>query len=519
MTEATKKRLPSYGVLVAITALVCAVAWLSYRSGLVPFWLRSEEYGHAPLVLGVLAYLIYTWRHSLPRKLPSPLRVAAAATVPLLLALLGAIAGIAQLEMYALWAFGVVTIYAVGGWPLLRVLTIPALIAFMVIPLPNAIEVALTARLQLISSELGVWFIRLFGGVVHLQGNIIDMGSVQLLVAEACAGLRYLYPLMSLGAIGGYLLNAPVWARLFVFSATVPITVLLNSFRIGVTGVLVEHWGTAHTEGFLHFFEGWVVFVLALIILVALAWLMIRLLPGKQSLIQAIDLGPPRVPVRDIGGPRAALRAPAVSVLAAVTVVAVAAAQLLMVRGEIIPERYPLAEFPIQIGDWSAHEYRLPQLVEEVAGASDYYYADYSRSGASGINLYVSYYETQRGGKIPHSPRVCIPGDGWDIVSHRRVTLTDESGETFWANRLLTEKGDRQVLAYYWLKQGQRMYHRETLARLDLVRFSALERRTDGALIRLVADVDPNRSVDVIDAKLGRFAHELTGVLPGFVPD
>lgn len=520
MTEATRKEWPSRSALLAIALLVGAMAWLAYHSGLISFWLRSEEYGHAPLVLAVLAYLVYTWRHDLPRAVPPSWRVALAAIAPLLVLLLGALAGIVQLEMYALWAFGVVAIYAFGGWPLVRALAIPALIAFMVIPLPNPVEVALTARLQLISSELGVWFIRLFGGVVHLQGNIIDMGSVQLLVAEACVGLRYLYPLMSLGAIGAYLLNVPLWARLILFLSTIPITLLLNSFRIGVTGILVEHWGTAHTEGFLHFFEGWVVFVLALLMLVGLAWITVKLLPGSKGLFQAMDFGPPRAAETDrVGGDAVALRASPVAALAIVAIVASAMAQLLALREEVIPERYPLAEFPVQIGDWWAREYRLPALVEAVAGATDYYYADYAQPGDSGINLYVSYYETQRGGKIPHSPRVCIPGDGWEIVSHRRVTLTDHGGEPFRVNRLITAKGDQTMLAYYWLKQGERMYHRETVARLDLLRFSALERRTDGALVRLVADVDADGGMEVVEARLRHFARELTAVLPRYVPD
>jgi len=63
------------------------------------------------------------------------------------------------------------------------------------------------------------------------------------------------------------------------------------------------------------------------------------------------------------------------------------------------------------------------------------------------------------------------------------------------------------------------MYHREMVARLDLLRFSALERRTDGALVRLVADVGAEGGMETVDARLRHFARELTAVLPRYVPD
>ncbi len=100
-------------------------------------------------------------------------------------------------------------IYASGGFSLLKALAVPLLIDLLIIPLPYGIELALRGSLQLVSSEIGVWFIRQLGGVVYLQGNVIDMGSIKLLVDEACSGLRYLYPRMGLGAIAAYLFSAP----------------------------------------------------------------------------------------------------------------------------------------------------------------------------------------------------------------------------------------------------------------------------------------------------------------------
>ena len=107
----------------------------------------------------------------------------------------------------------------------------------------------LSFRLQLISSELGVFFIRLFQVPVYLEGNVIDLGTYKLQVVEACSGLRYLYPLLSLGFLAAYLFQAPLWQRVVVFLSTIPITIVMNSFRIGMVGVLVDRWGPNKRTG------------------------------------------------------------------------------------------------------------------------------------------------------------------------------------------------------------------------------------------------------------------------------
>ena len=116
-------------------------------------------------------------------------------------------------------------------------------------------------QLQLLSSQLGVAFIRLFHIPVFLEGNVIDLGVYKLQVVDACSGLRYLYPMMSLGFLAAYLFQAPLWQRAIVFLSTIPITIAMNSLRIGLVGILVDHFGPQDADGFLHMFEGWIIFI------------------------------------------------------------------------------------------------------------------------------------------------------------------------------------------------------------------------------------------------------------------
>src|SRR5581483_3720741 len=145
------------------------------------------------------------------------------------------------------------------------------------IPLPYFINAGVSLELQLVSSRLGVAFIRLFDVPVYLEGNLIDLGTYKLQVVEACSGLRYLFPLFSLSFLAAYLFQAPIWQRAVVLFSSIPITIAMNGLRIGIIGVTVDRWGTLLAEGVLHFFEGWVIFVASALLLLAELFLLARI--------------------------------------------------------------------------------------------------------------------------------------------------------------------------------------------------------------------------------------------------
>jgi len=184
-------------------------------------------------------------------------------------------------------------ILALLGWRAFKIIWAPLVILLFMIPLPNFIYQGLSGQAQLISSKLGVSIIRLCDISVLLEGNVIDLGSYKLQVAEACSGLRYLFPLMSLGFIAAYLFNGAFWKRLMIFISTIPITILMNSFRIGVIGVLVDRWGISMAEGFLHDFEGWVIFMACTGVLIAEMWALAKIGKNPRSLAEVFQLNFP----------------------------------------------------------------------------------------------------------------------------------------------------------------------------------------------------------------------------------
>ena len=265
--------------LVVLAAFILLI--LAFKEGLqylLVRWDTQEEYSHGYLIPLVTAYLIWQRKDLLKTLEFKP------TWFPVIFVGIGiAVSAIGEISaIYVLIHFSLIVIilamaWALMGWHAFKYVMIPLGLLGFAIPLPYFLEAALTADLQIISSNLGVAFIRLFGIPVYAEGNVIDLGVYQLQVVEACSGLRYLYPLMGVGFIVVYLYQVEFWKRALVFLSTIPVTILMNSFRIGVIGVLVDNWGIGMAEGFLHYFEGWIIFIACLSILVAEMWLLIKL--------------------------------------------------------------------------------------------------------------------------------------------------------------------------------------------------------------------------------------------------
>jgi exosortase len=153
------------------------------------------------------------------------------------------------------------------GWTFFHAVLFPWAFLFLMIPIPNLILQQITFPLQLLASRLATGMLDLVGVPVLRQGNVIVLASMPLDVAEACSGIRSLLTLLTLAIIYGYLMEKRIWVRIVLAISAVPIAVAANSFRIFGTGMLVQYWDPDKAEGFFHTFEGWLIFVAALIML------------------------------------------------------------------------------------------------------------------------------------------------------------------------------------------------------------------------------------------------------------
>jgi len=497
------------------------VFWIGIVS-LSAAW-STPEYSHGPLIPIISLYLFLRELRNMPP--PNPVihdrwPGVAVIAVALAIAILGNLTRIPDIVTYAMiiWTGGVML--TVFGWQRGKYHQLPVIHLVFMLPLPQFIYWKLTIFLQWVSSELGVWFVQLAGVSVFIEGNVIDLGVYKLQVAEACSGLRYLFPILSFSYLFALLYRGPVWHKAVLMLSAAPLTVLMNSIRIGVIGVLVNHNGIEQAEGFMHFFEGWIIFLFCVAILFLMAIGLQRLTSDPKPFAETIDLdtdgfGP--VALRIFG-----IKASVALAAAAILTLAVSTAWALRPASDVQPvERDPFVLYPRQLGPWSGATTSLDPQVEQTLGASDYLNASYiDRESGDFVNMFVAFYNKQTEGDGIHSPEVCLPVGGWEIFSLEpyEVNPGDTPYGSFTVNRAVIQKELSKQLVYYWFEQRGKRIVNDFRAKMSVMQDGFTMGRTDGALVRFVTPILPGETEADADARLQRFMEPSLNRLPRFVP-
>jgi exosortase D (VPLPA-CTERM-specific) len=520
-TNATVWRLPPGLMLVALGAgLLCIWPFWNGLTQMWQFWIDFPEYSHCLLIPLVAAFLIWQQKDRLER-----LQFAGSWWGVALVLLGGGLLAMGQLgTVYTLvqYAFLIALdglVLSFLGWAAFRLIAVPLLILWFMIPLPAFIFFNLSASLQLLSSQIGVAVIRLFDVSVFLEGNVIDLGGYKLQVADACSGLRYLFPLMTLGFLMAYFYKGARWKRILVFLSSMPITVIMNSLRIGIIGVTVDRWGVAMAEGFLHEFQGWMVFMISA-----------ALMMGEIAVLNAVgretgtwrQLFGVEFPARTPSGAGVReRRLPASFLGASLLLAGFAVASTVVPRPvETTPARAPFIQFPMTLGDWRGQRQSLEAVFTDQLQMDDYVLADFANGAGAQVNFYVSWYNSQRKGEAVHSPRACLPGGGWQTQSFTQQDLPGVSvaGVPLRVNRAVVELGNQRQVVYYWFQQRGRIIDNEFAVKWYLFWDALTRHRSDGAMVRLIAPLSAASSEAEADHRLIEFATRIAPILPQYVP-
>lgn len=517
-----------------LVSSVAVVAFLGYLYAdslefLFSRWFGSDDYSHGVFVPLIAGFLIWQSRRQLshlPRK--QSWWGLAVIGLGLLVYVVGELSTLFLVLHISLWIVLVGLAMTLVGIHGTKVIAFPLGYLLTAIPLPTFFYANLASQLQLWSSSLGVWCLQLVGVMAFREGNVIDLGPVQLQVVEACSGIRYLLPLTSLALLCAYVFEAKLWKRLVLVLSAIPISVFINGFRIGMIGVLVELHGKGAAEGFFHLFEGWVIFMVSFgLLILEMAWLgRLGTEESRKSLRELVQWrnkegeavandGVNLLPTR--------IFSPGPAYLCSVALFAPWAlfGTVLMDREERPPTRAAFVDFPMEINGWQGQPFPLEQRYIDVLRFDDYVLADYRSGAQQQVNLYVAYYRSQRKGQSAHSPQSCLPGDGWEIASLTQAEWPSSESTTqpLRANRAVIQKGDQKQIVLYWFKQRERKITSEYLVKWYLLWDAFSRQRTDGALVRLAALVRPGESETAVDQRLQGFATAVEGELTKFVPD
>jgi exosortase len=234
-------------------------------------WWNDPEAGHGLLLAPLAGWL--AWRRGLaPSRTPNPVLGSALLLGAVVLRYLGGLAAeLFTMRFSIVLALAGATVFA-WGFGQLRRWWLPAALLALSVPIPTLVTNALALPLQFRASSMGATLLAWRHVPVELAGNVINLPGRRLFVTEACSGLRSLTALLSLGVLIGGLWLRSVPSRLLLIALAIPVAIAVNAVRVFLTGFLVYFVDPALGEGFMHLTEGWLLFVVAFVILGGAAW-------------------------------------------------------------------------------------------------------------------------------------------------------------------------------------------------------------------------------------------------------
>jgi exosortase len=270
----SKNSLPWTGI--AWFGVLLIACYAPILRSLVRQWNNDPDMGHGFFVPLIAGFIIWQRREELAAIQPEPnwwgLVVVAWGGLQLMLATLGAELFTARMS-FVVTLIGVV--WTLGGTVMLKKLAFPLFLLFFMLPIPAVIYSAATFKLQILASQLADGALTVLSIPVLREGNVLELPNQRLSVVDACSGIRSLLSLTFLSLVYGYFFERKTWVRVVLFFSTIPIAIIANASRVTMTGIITQVKPEL-AEGFFHEAEGWVIFMVALGILIVWHQMLMR---------------------------------------------------------------------------------------------------------------------------------------------------------------------------------------------------------------------------------------------------
>jgi len=265
-------------VLLAWFAALLILTFAPTLKDLVFEWIDNEDMGHGFFVPLVSGYIIWLLRD----QLKFPAKPCFAGLLLVLYAGFQYFAAVLGVELFLartafVFCLTGMALY-LAGWENFKILRFPLFLLLFMVPLPAIIFSQITFPLQIFASQVAEVTLGLLGIPVLREGNILELPSQRLSVVEACSGIRSLISLSFLSLVYGYFFDQRPWMKWALWALIIPIAVIANAARVTTTGILSE-MNPELAKGFFHTAEGWIIFAVAMVMLIgvhALLSLIIR---------------------------------------------------------------------------------------------------------------------------------------------------------------------------------------------------------------------------------------------------
>ncbi len=267
-----------------LAACVAAAIYAPILSSMVRVWKLDANYSHGFLIVPLAIHFAWAKKKKLLR---APLSHSGWGIAALLIATLLLSFGRLGIELMSMRMAFVLTLIGlvllILGKEVFRILVFPLFFLFLMIPLPQSIVNIVAFPLQLFAAQMAVAVMQTAGIPTLLEGNIIHLATTQLFVAEACSGLRSLMALITLGIVFAYFFRKNPWERAVLVASTIPIAILVNAFRVALTGFLTYYVDPKFAEGAIHEWQGLFTFGIAFACLLGEAWLLEKITSQRSA--------------------------------------------------------------------------------------------------------------------------------------------------------------------------------------------------------------------------------------------
>lgn len=498
--------------LISCVCVLVASCFLAYRGtlkGLVSVWYTDEDYSYGFLIPLIAGYLVWDRRAAFKSALISSNWVGGALFFLFLLVSTYGILGSSPSAVRPAFPFVLLAIVLFCfGLSIFKVLFLPIFFLIFMVPLPTTVQTNIGVPLKLLSTKLGSGLLGVFGVSAFVQGNVIDLGNIQLQVVDACSGLRYIFPLLALGVLAACFSEKTQWKRAVIILLTIPVAVITNGVRIGATGILAQKYGSSVAEGFFHGFSGWLIFMFAFVLII-LSVVLLKMIRGGDPKPGILSRLIERILNKGESG-RSVI--PSIICICALLLVS----GISQATGAL--PRLTLKEgfsgFPMTIGQWSGEPDRMDSNMVALSGAEEALSAKYMGPDGKAVFLYIGYRGSpfMENENFFHSPNVCLPSQGWNTLQlNKRIIQKVSRLGLIQATEMVIENMNARQLVDYWFQTKNNTSDNVNINRFQLTLHALKHDNTYDLFIRPITPIYPNESVKDAEVRMDRFCREMTG--------
>lgn len=349
-------------------------------------------------------------------------------------------------------------IFAQLGWRYLLAVKFALFFALLAIPIPARINEPLQAFLQNITTTIAHQAISLIGIPVVRNGFVLSLPNGQLGVVEACSGIRSLTALTAIAVLMAFIKGFGFLRGGLMLVLSIPVIILVNSFRVFLTGMIQELIGPKWIEGWPHEVLGYSMIFLGL----GMIWLISEVIIHYSKRFETSQPATHNTQATAAQANSAQTNAGAwvAAVLLCLTVAGgiFALSQPSIVKSALTSESSQIESVSMKIGNWNGVEIPVPQSMRNQLQDDKIFNRIYRDKFGNEITLWVVYWSSTKSVKGYHHPDICMPNSGNVVIERKILELVSGKDRRVPVTAFEFEKGKVGSFLYYWTQEGRNFW-------------------------------------------------------------